>query len=186
MNRRTFLGLSVPLGWYMWMGWRFNWGPPAPSIDLVQVDANYIDAQYRKYGGVVSWRGNLLFNYQNARVSTDGRDGLVRHPLDEQYKLPSSLDELNKMLRWGRAQDTRNWAAERYDCDDRAIQLKARLSYQFDYNLGIVLEYNVAHIFNVAMLSNGDVFIVEPEDVPPSVHPIEEQFYVLLTGSLWH
>lgn len=89
---------------------------PAPAWTLVEKDAAFVEAVYRSYIGKKGHNGYLLFNYQNARVVTDGRNGMVRHPLDATYNLPATVEDLKQLVVWARSKDQRPWKAEGYDC----------------------------------------------------------------------
>lgn len=158
--------------------------PPPPLWRIVERDAAFVEAAYRSYIGKAGRDRRLLFNYQNARVATDKRDGMLRHPLDAVYNLPVTGEDLRQLVAWARAKDERPWKAEGYDCDDRAFHLKAMLSYYLEVNIGIVLEYNAAHIFNIAVTADGKAWVVEPEDA--KVYSMEEKPYPLLTGVILH
>lgn len=186
ITRRSVL---KAFGFFPLLGFPFKnlWFLPPPDVLLEDRSAEFVEAAYRSHVGEVARNGMLLFAYQNVRVETDARNGMLRHPLDAVYRLPTTLEDLQTMVAWARELDTRPWKHEAWDCDDRAERLTSNIKYYLNSNaLGTVIDYHAAHVFNIAMLADGTVYLVEPEDIPPSIYPLERQKYPMLTGAFWH
>ncbi|MBI4127979.1 MAG: hypothetical protein HY459_02815 [Parcubacteria group bacterium] len=156
-----------------------------PPIATVQWSADLVDATLRSWVGKFGRNGYPIINYQNARVATDKRDGMVRFPQDAIYTLPTTLYDLGTMVTWARSLDTRPWTSESYDCDNRAMFLATMCAYHYNVNVGIVSDGHAAHAYNLAITGDGKIYLVEPEDIPPTTYPLSVQHYPMLSGVIW-
>jgi hypothetical protein len=87
--------------------------------------------------------------------------GLKTRPLDRRY-WTCSEEDFNKIIKadWI---DEKKHLENRFDCDDFAIQLKARLSAIFGLN-NVALVINKSHVFNLIFFSDSTYKFFEPQN----------------------
>ena len=87
---------------------------------------------------------------------------MKHYRLDDKYWLPSReiFDEIIR-LDWT---DEKEYRSERFDCDDFSVQFKARVCDVYDLNnVGIVVDYNSSHSYNIVVLADQSVWAFEPQ-----------------------
>ena len=82
--------------------------------------------------------------------------------LDNKY-VAVSEKEFQKIIDWDWT-DNKKYVAEKYDCDNFAFSFKARVDRKFHINtVGLVIDYDGGHAYNIIMFSNGTSKIFEPQ-----------------------
>ena len=82
--------------------------------------------------------------------------------LDNKY-VAVSEKEFQKIIDWDWT-DNKKYVAEKYDCDNFAFSFKARLDRKFHINtVGLVIDYDGGHAYNIIIFSNGTSKIFEPQ-----------------------
>lgn len=93
----------------------------------------------------------------------DGLDlGIIRYQLDQTYYLTNQTNFLN-IVAWDWI-DTVKYQKELYDCENFAISFKAQVDKVFLLNqVGIVLDYESGHAYNLVIFPDGKVMVLEPQ-----------------------
>ena len=114
--------------------------PAPPKVDLiVQRDTTFIQAALDKM--------NL---------------GIVRLPLDQTYYLTDQSNFLN-IVAWDWT-DSIDYLRETFDCENFAFLFKANIDLFFHLNqVGLVIDYQAGHAYNLVVYPNGGVQIIEPQ-----------------------
>ena len=74
-----------------------------------------------------------------------------------------SEKEFQKIIDWDWT-DNKKYVAEKYDCDNFAFSFKARVDRKFHINtVGLVIDYDGGHAYNIIIFSNGTSKIFEPQ-----------------------
>jgi len=82
--------------------------------------------------------------------------------LDNKY-VAVSEKEFQKIIDWDWT-DNKKYVAEKYDCDNFAFSFKARVDRKFHINtVGLVIDYDGGHAYNIIIFSNGTSKIFEPQ-----------------------
>ena len=82
--------------------------------------------------------------------------------LDNKY-VAVSEKEFQKIIDWDWT-DNKKYVAEKYDCDNFAFSFKARVDRKFHINtVGLVIDYDGGHDYNIIIFSNGTSKIFEPQ-----------------------
>ena len=82
--------------------------------------------------------------------------------LDNKY-VAVSEKEFQKIIDWDWT-DNKKYVAEKYDCDNFAFSFKARVDSKFHINtVGLVIDYDGGHAYNIIIFSNGTSKIFEPQ-----------------------
>jgi len=88
--------------------------------------------------------------------------GIVRLALDQVYYLTSEANFLN-IVAWDWV-DTYEYRKERFDCENFAFLFKAQVDLFFQLNqVGLVIDYNSGHAYNLVLYPNGKVQVLEPQ-----------------------
>jgi len=87
---------------------------------------------------------------------------IIRLPLDAKYKLTNRSNFLNVIAYdWI---DSKKYVAEVFDCENFAIAFKSHCDEYFGLNqVGIVIDYESGHGYNLVVLSDGTVWVLEPQ-----------------------
>ena len=82
--------------------------------------------------------------------------------LDNKY-VAVSEKEFQKIIDWDWT-DNKKYVDEKYDCDNFAFSFKARVDRKFHINtVGLVIDYDGGHAYNIIIFSNGTSKIFEPQ-----------------------
>ena len=82
--------------------------------------------------------------------------------VDNKY-VAVSEKEFQKIIDWDWT-DNKKYVAEKYDCDNFAFSFKARVDRKFHINtVGLVIDYDGGHAYNIIIFSNGTSKIFEPQ-----------------------
>ena len=87
--------------------------------------------------------------------------GLKTKPLDQRY-WTCSKEDFDKIIDADWVNE-KKYIKERFDCDDFAIQLKARFSAIFGLN-NVALVINKSHVFNLIFFSDSTYKFFEPQN----------------------
>jgi hypothetical protein len=114
-----------------------------PTVTLVERDA--------------IWMHSIL----RVKIPDFGSE-VIRYPLDGRYWLMNQKDMLD-IISWDWT-DEREYVLDRYDCDKFAIAFKAMMDWNFEANqVGIVLDYNAGHAYNIIVYPDGNLNLFEPQ-----------------------
>ena len=82
--------------------------------------------------------------------------------LDSKYvAIPKA--EFQKIIDWDWT-DNKTYIAEKYDCENFSFSFKARVDRRFYINtVGLVIDYEAGHAYNVIIFANGSMKIFEPQ-----------------------
>ena len=87
---------------------------------------------------------------------------LIRFPLDGHYWLTDQNNFLN-IVAWDWV-DKKQYIVDRYDCENYAFSFKAHIDRFFGLNqVGIVLDYESGHGYNLVIFPSGNVMLYEPQ-----------------------
>ena len=82
--------------------------------------------------------------------------------LDNKY-IAVPQKEFQKIIDWDWT-DNKKYIAEKYDCDNFAFSLKARVDRRFHVNtVGLVIDYDGGHAYNIIIFADGTSKIFEPQ-----------------------
>ena len=149
----------------------------APKVNLVDVSGSFVEESFLRIKDLVGPNGMLLFKY--------GRDGMARVPLDAKYRLPATRADLEKMIIRGYDED-KKYAEDYYDCENYAVYMKGLIDHEFLSNcIGVVVDWASrpgAHAYNLAMLADGTILVIEPQNA--KIYSLTEKSaqYSLLAG----
>lgn len=88
---------------------------------------------------------------------------IVHLPLDGSYYLTNQSNFLN-IVAWDWV-DTKKYTAEIFDCENFAITFKAHVDWYFGLNqVGIVIDYEAGHGYNLVVFPDGKVMLFEPQN----------------------
>lgn len=103
---------------------------------------------------------------------------IVRLPLDGTYRLVNQRDFLN-IVAWDWV-DSRKYTAEIFDCENFAIAFKSHVDWYLGLNqVGIVIDYDAGHGYNIVVFPDGNVMLVEPQNDHLIAWPNMSGVYVL-------
>jgi hypothetical protein len=103
---------------------------------------------------------------------------IVRLPLDGTYRLVNQRDFLN-IVAWDWV-DSKKYTAEIFDCENFAITFKAHVDWYFGLNqVGIVIDYQAGHGYNLVVFPDGKVMLLEPQNDNLIAWPNLSSIYVL-------
>jgi hypothetical protein len=103
---------------------------------------------------------------------------IVRLPLDGTYRIVSQRDFLN-IVAWDWV-DSKKYTAEIFDCENFAITFKAHVDWYFELNqVGIVIDYQAGHGYNLVVFPDGKVMVFEPQNDCLYAWPTMASLYVL-------
>lgn len=154
-----------------------------PAVNLVERNGPWVQDQLKALMGKSRSDGTPLFNFEPRPFWLEHEYKLHRVTLDGKYQLPSTLADLETMLRWGYDED-RAYATEWYDCENYAIYLKGMVDRSFLSNcVGLVVDFGTAHAYNLAMLADGSLYVIEPQGL--QVWKLEERPLASLYGLSW-
>jgi len=87
---------------------------------------------------------------------------VIRFPLDGKYRLTDKTNFLN-IVAWDWV-DSIAYQKDIYDCENFAISFKAHVDYYFGLNqVGIVIDYQAGHAYNLVIFPDGKVMLFEPQ-----------------------
>jgi len=114
--------------------------PPPPKIDyIVEKDSVWIQQCLDNLGADV-----------------------IRLPLDGKYCLTNQSNFLN-IVAWDWV-DSWGWIKDVFDCENHAIAFKSHIDRYFRLNqVGIVIDYEAGHGYNLVVFPNGKVMLFEPQ-----------------------
>ena len=85
-----------------------------------------------------------------------------RKALDNKYLTCTRLD-FDAIIQWDWT-DNKTYIAEKYDCENFSFSFKARVDRRFYINtVGLVIDYEAGHAYNVIIFANGSMKIFEPQ-----------------------
>jgi len=88
--------------------------------------------------------------------------GIIRLPLDATYRLTDYSNFLNIVV-WDWI-DSIKYQSDIFDCENFAIAFKSHVDEIFLLNqVGIVIDYESGHGYNLVIFPNGKVMILEPQ-----------------------
>lgn len=88
--------------------------------------------------------------------------GIIRLPLDSKYRLTNEDNFLN-IIAWDWV-DVEKYQKEVFDCEQFAIAFKSHVDWYFGLNqVGIVIDYQSGHAYNLVIYPDGDVSVLEPQ-----------------------
>ena len=88
---------------------------------------------------------------------------IIRLPLDGKYWLTNQSNFLN-IVAWDWV-DSKKYLVEVFDCENFAIAFKAHVDWYFGLNqVGIVIDYEAEHGYNLVIFPDGKVMLFEPQN----------------------
>ena len=101
-------------------------------------------------------------NWVRDQVSKVLSDKVRWIQLDNRYWTCSKA-EFEQLVKWDWL-ETQKYVSDRFDCDDFAMQFKARIGFFFNLNnVGVVVDYSSSHAYNVVLFSDAPMRIFEPQ-----------------------
>jgi len=115
------------------------------------------------------WIQQSLFNLEPS---------IVRLPLDGKYRLTNQNNFLN-IVAWDWV-DSKKYTTDIFDCENFAITFKAHVDWYFGLNqVGIVIDYEAGHGYNLVVFPDGKVMLLEPQNDNLFVWPNLANMYIL-------
>ena len=88
---------------------------------------------------------------------------IQRLPLDQTYYLTNQSNFLN-IVAWDWT-DRTEYIREKYDCENFAFTFKAAIDFYFNINqVGMVIDYQAGHAYNIVIYPDGNAQIIEPQN----------------------
>ena len=87
---------------------------------------------------------------------------IIRLPLDARYRFPGSKQEAMKIITWDWT-DRLRYVRDYFDCPDFAMHFAVMTNLYFRCQVAWVIDYRSAHSYNLIIIPDDDVFVLEPQ-----------------------
>ena len=102
--------------------------------------------------------------------------------LDGRYFCTTEEDFLN-VVAWDWT-DSYTYRSDTWDCDKFAVRFKSQCDLHFGLNsVGIVIDYASGHAYNLAVLSDGNIMLLEPQSDQIFCWTLRPKQFYSLTGA---
>ncbi len=109
--------------------------------------------------------------------------GIIRVPLDGKYWLTDQANTLS-IIAWDWC-NTLHYVKDLFDCENFAILFKAFTDLYFQVNhVGIVLDYQSGHAYNLIVYPDGNKSVLEPQHDTVFVWTQRPEKFYPLTGAI--
>jgi len=161
MNWRDFLGTIS--------GYKQMYESALAEIDILVWELNQANATIRKLREIaphpvppeityIVEQDSVWVQQQLEKLGAN----ITRLPLDGKYRLTDKNTFLD-IIAWDWV-DSWEWVKDVFDCENHAIAFKAHVDRYFGLNqVGIVIDYQAGHAYNLVIFPDGKVMLFEPQ-----------------------